>query len=139
ARHEQAANRLTPESLYLEGRRDFFEGRTLLFDKKYAEAAALLERSIAIDPGGAYAYNAMGIAYLEQADYPRAAAAFRDAARRAVHWAYPLHNLALTYTQTGDFGAAVRAYQDAIRQAPDAAYLHYNLGLVYQKTNRAKE
>jgi tetratricopeptide (TPR) repeat protein len=139
ARYMGAAAQLTPESLFLEGRRDFFQGRTLLFDRNYPEAADLLERSVAIDPGGAYAYNALGIAYLEQADYKRAAAAFRDAVRRAPHWAYPLHNLALVYIQTGDYAPAIRAYQDAMRLSPDAAYLPYNLGLVYQRTNRRAE
>ena len=139
ATYMQAAAKLTPESLYLEGRDDFFRGRTLLFDKKYPEAADLLERSAAIDPNGAYSYNALGIAYLEQADYKRAAAAFRDANRRAVHWAYPLHNLALTYMQTGQYENAIRTYQEAMRRAPSVAYLPYNLGLVYQKTNRRKE
>jgi tetratricopeptide (TPR) repeat protein len=139
AQYESAAAELTPESLFLEGRRDFFQGRTLLFDRKYADAADLLERSVGIDPGGAYAYNALGIAYLEQADYKRAAAAFRDAVRRAPHWAYPLHNLALAYIETGEYAPAIRAYQDAMRLAPDAAYLPYNLGLAYQKTNRRAE
>ena len=78
-----AARRLTPESLYLEGRQSFLHGRSLLFDKNYAQAADLLEEAVRIDPGGAHAYNALGIAYLEQADYARAIPAFRDAIRRA--------------------------------------------------------
>ena len=56
-----------------------------------------------IDPGGAYGFNALGIAYLEQAQYDKAIPAFRDAARRAQHWSYPLHNAALAYMETGDY------------------------------------
>src|SRR6185436_10874916 len=135
----KAARQLTPESLFLEGRQSFLHGRSLLFDKNYAQAADLLEEAVRIDPGGAHAYNALGIAYLEQADYTRAIPAFRDAIRRAPYWTYPLHNLALAYIETGDSGGAIRAYQQAIKLTPQYSYLPYNLGLVYQRLNRRKD
>jgi tetratricopeptide (TPR) repeat protein len=139
AAYFEAARLLTPESLFLEGRAAFCNGRALLFEKDYRRAADLLEHAVRIDPAGAYSYNALGIAFLEQADYPRAIPAFRDAIRRAPYWAYPLHNLALTYTQTGDYAAAIRSYQKAMELAPQYSYLPYNLGLVYQRLNRRKE
>jgi tetratricopeptide (TPR) repeat protein len=139
ARYMEAALTLTKESLYLEGREDFFQGRALLFDKNFPQAAQLLEQSIRIDPGAAYGYNALGIAYLEQAQYEKAIPAFRDAVRRAQHWSYPLHNAALAYVETGDYKSAIRAYQDAIRLTPQYSYLPYNLGLVYQRLNRRKD
>ncbi len=139
ARYMEAARRLTEESLYLEGRQDFFQGRALLYDKKFPEAAQLLEQSVRIDPDGAYGFNALGIAYLEQAQYQKAIPAFRDAVRRAQHWSYPLHNVALAYVETGDYRSAIRAYQEAIRLAPRYSYLPYNLGLVYQRLNRRKD
>jgi tetratricopeptide (TPR) repeat protein len=139
ARYMEAALTLTKESLYLEGRDDFFQGRALLYDKKYPQAAQLLEQSIRFDPAAAYGYNALGIAYLEQAQYEKAIPAFRDAAHRAQHWSYPLHNAALAYVETGDYKSAIRAYQDAIRLTPQYSYLPYNLGLVYQRLNRRKD
>jgi tetratricopeptide (TPR) repeat protein len=139
ARYMDAARTLTQESLFLEGRQDFFQGRALLFDKKFPEAANLLEEAVRIDPGAAYGFNALGIAYLEQADYDKAIPAFRDSVRRAQHWSYPLHNLALAYVETGDYRSAIRAYQEAIRLTPQYSYLPYNLGLVYQRLNRRKE
>jgi tetratricopeptide (TPR) repeat protein len=135
----RAAKLLTPESLFLEGRQSFLRGRSMLFDKNYAQAADLLEEAVRIDPGGAHAYNALGIAYLEQADFARAIPAFRDAIRRAPYWTYPLHNLALAYIETGDSAGAIRAYQQAIRLTPRYSYLPYNLGLVYQRLNRRKD
>jgi tetratricopeptide (TPR) repeat protein len=135
----RAARRLTPESLFLEGRQAFLQGRSLLFDKNYRQAADLLETAVRIDPGGAHAYNALGIAYLEQADFVRAIPAFRDAIRRAPYWTYPLHNLALTYIESGDSAGAIRAYQQAIRLTPQYSYLPYNLGLVYQRANRRRD
>jgi len=139
ARYMDAARRLTEESLFLEGREDFFQGRALLFDKKFPDAAQLLEQAVRIDPGGAYGYNALGIAYLEQAQYDKAIPAFRDAFRRAQHWSYPLHNEALALVETGDYNSAIRTYQQAIRLTPEYSYLPYNLGLVYQRVNRRKD
>jgi tetratricopeptide (TPR) repeat protein len=139
ARYMDAARNLTQESLYLEGRQDFFQGRALLFDKKFPEAANLLEQAVRIDPGAAYGFNALGIAYLEQAQYDKAIPAFHDAVRRAQHWSYPLHNEALAYVETGDYRSAIRAYQEAIRLTPQYSYLPYNLGLVYQRLNRRKD
>jgi tetratricopeptide (TPR) repeat protein len=139
ARYMDAARTLTHESLFLEGRQDFFQGRALLFDKKFPEAANLLEQAVRIDPGAAYGFNALGIAYLEQAQYDKAIPAFRDAVRRAQHWSYPLHNEALAYVETGDYRSAIRAYQEAIRLTPQYSYLPYNLGLVYQRLNRRKD
>lgn len=139
ARLMQAARTLTVESLYLEGREDFFQGRALLFDKNYPSAATLLEQAVRIDPGSAYGYNALGIAYLQQAQFDKAIAAFHDAARRAQHWSYPLHNQALAYMETGDYASAVRSYKEAMRLAPQYSYLPYNLGLVYQRLNQRKD
>jgi protein O-mannosyl-transferase len=139
ASYMDAARMLTQESLFLEGRQDFFQGRALLFDKKFPEAAQLLEQAVRIDPGAAYGFNALGIAYLEQAQYDKAIPAFRDAVRRAQHWSYPLHNEALAFVETGDYRSAIRAYQAAIRLTPQYSYLPYNLGLVYQRLNRRKD
>ena len=139
SRYMSAARRLTPGSLYLESRESFFLGRTLLFDRNFPTALSRLEDAIRIAPAAAYAYNALGIGYLEQADYTNAIRAFRDASRNAPYWAYPLHNVALTYTQTGDYAAAIQAYRRAIELAPRYAYLPYNLGLLYQRLNKQKE
>ena len=138
-KYMDAARTLTQESLFLEGRYDFFQGRALLFDKSFPQAAKLLEQAVRIDPGAAYGFNALGISYLEQAQYEKAIPAFRDASRRAVHWSYPLHNLALSYTEVGDYKSAIKAYQDAIKLTPQYSYLPYNLGTVYQRLNRRKD
>lgn len=138
-KYMEAARTLTQESLYLEGRYDFFQGRALLFDKSFPQAAQLLEQAVRIDPGAAYGFNALGISYLEQAQYEKAIPAFRDASHRAVHWSYPLHNLALAYTEVGDYKSAIKAYQDAIKLTPQYSYLPYNLGTVYQRLNRRKD
>ena len=122
----------------------FCKGRALIFDKKYSEAEQLLERSIALDSDHAYAYNALGIAYLEQVPqhpelFARAVAAFHDALHFAPDWAYPMHNLALAYSEQGKLAEAEGMYKLAMRIAPDYSYLPYNLGLLYQRVNRLDE
>jgi tetratricopeptide (TPR) repeat protein len=139
ARYFQAARMLTPESALLESKELFCRGRVLIFEKRYAQSAALLEQAARIDSRGAYSYNALGINYLERSQYDLAIAAFRDAMRRAPHWAYPAHNLALAYTEQGAYSDAIRTYQAAMKIAPSYAYLPYNLGLLYQRLNLRKE
>jgi tetratricopeptide (TPR) repeat protein len=133
-----AARGLTPESLFLQARQAFCEGRTRIFDKDYAGARRFLEQAVRLDASGAYSYNALGIAHLEQADFATAALAFRDASRLAPLWAYPRHNLGLAYAEAGRYAAAVAAYREAMRLAPRAAYIPYNLGLLYQRLDRRK-
>jgi tetratricopeptide (TPR) repeat protein len=135
----EAAQNLAPKSLLLQSRSEFCRGRVAIFDKNYPLAATLLERSVRLDPDRAYAYNALGISYLERADYDRAILAFRDASARAPYWAYPLHNMALAYSEQGDYDAAIRTYQRAMRLVPAVAYLPYNLGLLYQRMNRPRD
>ncbi|MES1258652.1 MAG: caspase family protein, partial [Acidobacteriota bacterium] len=118
---------LQPASPYLMARAEFCEGRKLVFDKSYPDSMAHLERSIRLDPGAAYAYNALGIDYLEQARYDLATRAFQDAIARAPFWAYPVHNLALAQLQSGDYEGAIGSYRKAMLLAPQYSYLPYNL------------
>ena len=53
-------------SAFDEARMLFCRGRALIFDHAYGAARTMLERSIRLDPARGYAYNALGIAYLEQ-------------------------------------------------------------------------
>ncbi|MBM3724486.1 MAG: tetratricopeptide repeat protein [Acidobacteria bacterium] len=139
-----AAARLAPSSLLLAGRQAFCEGRALLFrgaadrlpEAQFRRARARLEDAIRLDPGGAYAYNALGIAWLENGQYDRAIAAFQDAIARARAWAYPRLNLALALTERGSHNDVVAAYRQAIRLSPANGFLEFNLGLLYQRMNR---
>ncbi|HVY95009.1 MAG TPA: caspase family protein, partial [Bryobacteraceae bacterium] len=136
ANYMEAAIRLTPESIYLQARDNFFAGRSLVFDKQYPQASNLLEQSVRLDPGEAYGYNALGISYLEQARYADAVPAFRDASRRAPNWTYPLLGLALSYQEMGDNTNAIRTFQLAMKVGPQYGFLPYDLGMLYQKMNR---
>lgn len=134
----EAAVRLAPGAQFDESRGKFCRGRALIFGRQYESAVELLEQAIRLDPTRAYAYNALGIAYLEQVSrnvryYEYASAAFQDAIRRAPYWAYPRHNLALALTQRGEFQRAAAEYRAAMDVGPYYSYLPYNLGLLYQQ------
>jgi tetratricopeptide (TPR) repeat protein len=136
------ARKLAPESVWLESRSAFAHGRVAVFDRKYDEAIRLLNRSVQLDPTGAIAYNALGIAYLEQAQHSQALSAFTDAVNRAPSWAYAWHNKALAESQLGNYHGAIDSYQRAIEVAPHESayfYLPYNLGALYQSLNRLRE
>jgi tetratricopeptide (TPR) repeat protein len=134
-----AAKVLAPESLWLEARETFCAGRVAVFDKQYDLAVRLLDKAVRLDPSDALAYNALGVVWLERANYTRALAALDDAIRRAPQWAYAWHNRALAYTQAGDYSSAIRAYRRAMEIAPRYSYLPYNLGVLYQTINRRKD
>jgi tetratricopeptide (TPR) repeat protein len=123
---------------FVNGRLLFARGRVLIFDKNFPAAIEALKEAIRIDPSGAYAYNALGIAYLESADYSAAIRAFEDAARLAPQWAYARHNLALTLTQQGQYQQALVAYQDAKQLGAQFSYIPFNMGLLYQRLNQAE-
>jgi tetratricopeptide (TPR) repeat protein len=140
AKYFQAALELAPDSVFDEARMAFCQGRALIFDHDYSGARILLERSICLDPTHRYAYNALGISYLEQIATNRstdddAIRAFHDAIHFAPYWAYPRHNLALTYEQAGDYAAAEREYPEAIPLGRQYSYLYYNLAMLYQRLN----
>lgn len=135
---------LAPESIATEARLLFCRGRAEVFEGHYDDAVRLLERSIRLDPAHGYAYNALGIALLEQVPQrpellSRAIAAFEDAHTLEPLWAYPLHNLALALAQDGRFLQAVAAYHDAMRIAPAYSYLPYNLGLLHFSLGQRNE
>jgi tetratricopeptide (TPR) repeat protein len=147
ARYFEEALRLPQGTAFDESRMLFCKGRALIFDGEeshYQQAVRLLERSILLDPDHGYAYNALGIAYLEQVRrhpefFSRAIAAFHDALRFAPDWAYPMHNLALTWSEQGNFAAAAANYRQAMRLAPQYSYLPYNFALMNQRMNRLDE
>lgn len=138
ARLFEEAFRLRPDAQFDRSRALFCQGRARIFAGRYDDAQRLLESSIQLDSQRAYAYNALGIAHLEQIartgeGFAAAANAFRTAMRYAPYWAYPIHNLALVASERGDYDGAIRLYEYAMSIAPRYSYLPYNLGLLYSR------
>ena len=138
-RYYRAALQIDPQAWAVTAYALFCEARVMIFDRRYPEAVELLGRAMRLDPGGAYSYNALGIAVLEQAQYDRAISAFRDASRLAPQWLYPRHNLAQALTQAGRRDEALSVYANAARQAPNEWWLAYSRGLIEQEIGRRRE
>jgi tetratricopeptide (TPR) repeat protein len=134
----QQANELNPTPL-LAAREAFCLGRSMIFQRRFAEAVKQLEATLTVEPDAAYAYNAIGIAYLEQAQFARAADNFRQAIGFAPSWPYPRNNLALTLAEIGMYRNAETEYRAAIERAPRSAYLRYNLAVLLHRRNRLRE
>ena len=144
AAYFSAALEIAPDARFDESRKLFCEGRALLFQKDYARAMAALERSIQLDPTRAYAYNALGIAYLERLPaHPeygaKARDAFQDARRFAPYWAYPLFNLALLDKALLHYEEAFDELAQAERLAPLYSYIPYTIGVLNQQLHRPEE
>lgn len=145
----ESALAMAPDAAFDESRALFCRGRAMLFDARsreslYDDARTILERSIRIDPRRSYAYNALGIAYLERSNrnpeyLPRAIEEFANAIRFEPKWAYPRHNLALALTEAGRYAQAADVYRLAMKVGPQYSYLPYNLGLLYQSISNYGE
>lgn len=135
-RYFDIALQLDATNVYDRSRSLFCLGRSQVFAKQYDGAQRSLDQSIQLDPRRAYAYNALGIAYLERISrtgtgFDEASNAFRTAMRYAPYWAYPIHNLALVESERGNYDQAIRLYEFAMTVAPRYSYLPYSLGLLY--------
>jgi tetratricopeptide (TPR) repeat protein len=134
------AQRLDPIGIFDRSRELFCEGRAAVFDRNWKRALELLTAAKDLDeePGGSW--NAIGLVYLEQANYDTATDYFAVARDHESRWVYPLHNTALTELERGNILAAVDNYKRAMELAADLdvaySYLPLNLGLLYQNVNR---
>lgn len=125
------ASELSPEFPKLKAKARFCQGRALVMRNQFGPAEAALRESITLDADGAYSYNALGIAYLNQRRYREAISNFQGAIERAPKWAYPNYNLAIAYQSMGDVANAEKAFKAALERGPNYAYLHLNLGSMY--------
>ncbi|RPJ48435.1 MAG: hypothetical protein EHM19_02055 [Candidatus Latescibacterota bacterium] len=111
----------------------------LLGDRAWEEAAALLEKAVAIDSTYYEAWSNLGRARYETGDLGRAAGAFARAARLwpddPSYWT----NLGLTLKKAGDLEGAVRAFRSALRADDAFALARLHLGEVLLALGRPAE
>lgn len=72
----------------------------------------------------------IGMIYLHQKDFEKAAEAFKKALEINDENEHALSNLALTYRELGKFPEAKESYQKAIALNPNDPLPHYNLGIL---------
>jgi len=123
----------------LKARQLFFQGYASVRDRHYREALAPLEQSVALEHNAAYAYNALGFAYIGLARYADARRAFADAQTRAPRWSYPAEGLALVNSKQGRRSEAETGFKQAIQE--DSTYLapRVELASLYKRTQRTAD
>jgi lipoprotein NlpI len=85
------------------------------------------------DPVGAAHANALGIAHMEQFQYPAAVAEFEKALQLAPDWRPAKINLGIALLNTQDpanLDRALELFADVLRDEPDNPYAHYCRGVI---------
>jgi TolB-like protein/tetratricopeptide (TPR) repeat protein len=102
-----------------------------------AEARAMAEKALRLDPGVADAYGALGYIHLAfDWDWSAADAAFKHALALAPNDARIIGNAALAAATLGHFDEAIPLLEGALRRDPLRAQTHASLGLMLQYAGR---
>jgi len=124
-------NRYAPEAAYMLGVDAYRNGA-------FPEAAQLLRRSLALDPGYAaflptpWALSNLGYAHYKLGDYAGAEPAFREALRLHPTLEKAAFGLALTAGALGRHEEAAGIYRQILARNPEQEDGHYNLALEYE-------
>lgn len=98
---------------------------------RYAEALALYNEILAVDPGVAFIhFNAGNCSYHLQ-DYAAAYGSFREAVRLKPDFFEAYTNLANTCARLKSYDEAIPLFEDAIRTYPENGGLYASLGVLY--------
>jgi tetratricopeptide (TPR) repeat protein len=116
----------------------FLEGYAYLQKGDYASALLPLRASIARDPQ-AYAYNALGFAFLASNQLDSARQAFSVARNSPQRRAYPLLGLALVTLAAGEPVPALALLDSAVTMSQPQASLHLVRALVLLELGRKGE
>lgn len=106
-----------------------------------AEARALLEKILAVQPTHAEANNLLGVRLLAEDDTHAARKYFQRALDARPGFAAPQNNLGNIHLDEGNLDAAARCYRAALAHTPDYVEALTNLGSIYnlQGDNQAAE
>jgi tetratricopeptide (TPR) repeat protein len=95
----------------------------------YADGETLYRAALASNPSAWMAENNLGVALMDRARYPEAAARFRSAIRLKADYADAHNNLGNALTKTPGSGAeALAEFREAIRLDPGMSQARANLG-----------
>jgi tetratricopeptide (TPR) repeat protein len=129
------ASEISPDDAALQSKARFMAGRAAVENRQFDTGIVLLQEAVELDPAAAYAYNGLGIAYMEQERWNEAIEHFRAASARAEMWVYPRYNLSRVYARLNRFDEAEKELRAGIdienELGLNYSYLHYNLGVLY--------
>jgi Flp pilus assembly protein TadD len=133
----QSADTTDPREFTEAGRKVYAESlakaRTLVGDKQYGEAIAILDRLIVERPREPQARFLRGVALADSGKPAEATAAFLALLGEYPELPEPRNNLAVLYAQKGEYGLAREQLEAAINAAPDYTIAYENLGDIYAR------
>jgi len=109
------------------------DARTLVNDKKYAEAIALLDKLHTERPREPQAVFLKGVALADSGKTDEAIVTFQAVSGEYPELPEPRNNLAVLYAKKGEYGLARDALESAIAAAPDYQLAYENLGDIYAR------
>ncbi|MCC6197649.1 MAG: tetratricopeptide repeat protein [Burkholderiales bacterium] len=109
------------------------EARTLIGEKKFAEAIGILDELHAERPREPQARFLKGIAFADSGKTEAAIAVFQAVLGDYPELPEPHNNLAVLYAQKGEYALARDELEAAIAAAPDYAIAYENLGDIYTR------
>lgn len=124
-----------PRELTEAGRKAYAESlkaaRTLIDERQYAKAIAMLDKLTAERPREAQARFLKGLALADSGKSDDAIAMFRGIVNEYPELPEPRNNLAVLYAQKGEYELARAELEAAITAAPDYAVAYENLGDIH--------
>lgn len=117
----------------------FCTGRALIIEKRFAEAATVLQKALALDQRAAYSWNALGVAFERLEKEKDALQAFKRAADLAPAWALPHLHIGLHYFNKRDFDKAERDLVQAVRFDPKYPLSRLLLVRTYRQNKKFAE
>lgn len=106
---------------------------------QFPEAAACLQRAVAIKPGYAAAHNNLGFALEHLGRFPEALEHLQRAVELKPKYAEAHFNLGFVLEQLGRFPEAADALQRSLELRPNSAEAHFHLSSVLNRLGRRTE
>jgi tetratricopeptide (TPR) repeat protein len=111
-------------------------GRAAMANGNYSMAIMLLKRATEVDPKNKYAWNNLGIAYLDTRDNEDAIAALNKQIGVNPYDEYAYNNLGRAYWQERKYDDAVTAFHKQLEINPLDKFAHSNLGSMYSEWHK---
>jgi choline-sulfatase len=105
-------------------------------EQRYAEAAPLLERVIAMEPELPIAYLQLGTALTFLRDYEKAVPVLQKAVQLRPDLTVPRYQLGSALFETGDFAGAALQFKTAVTRSPNWPEAHFSLATAYARADR---
>jgi len=99
-------------------------------------AEALLKRATEVDPRNKYAWNNLGLIYLQMRQNDQAITCFQKQIEVNPYDEYAYNNLGRAYWQERKYDDAVKAFTKQLENNPLDKYAHANLGQMYEEWHK---